>query len=262
MLFLKNKIKASLLHLLISLAIVGSFIAFATLVWYPSPFLKISGLGNIILILVTVDLILGPALTFVLYKPNKKGLKLDLSIVAATQLAALLYGMHTIYIAHPIYTVYAIDRFSLINPTDIDINALKDNSLKVSGWWKPEIVYAQKPQDPKIATQILLDALSGKPDIDARPQYYEPFMPHSQDVLAHSLPLDALQSDATNKSKLEQFLAQHGKTANDYAYLPLIGKDNDIIWVWSRAPFQPIGTLDINPWKIGKKTQTAQNSPQ
>ncbi len=259
MLFLKNKIKASLLHLLISIAVVGSFIAFTTLVWYPSPFLEISGLGSIILILVTVDLILGPALTCTLYKPNKKGLKFDLSMIAAVQLAALVYGMHTIYIAHPIYTVYVTDRFTLMTPSDVDPNAVTHPELKVSGWWKPEMVYAQKPKDPKVTEQILFDVLAGKPDIDARPQYYEPFMPHAQDVLAHSLQPNTLQRDTNNKTKLEQFLEAHGKTANDYAYLPLVGKENDVVWVWSRAPFQPVGILDINPWKVGETTQTAKN---
>lgn len=256
---IKNKLKASLIHLLISVAVVGSFIAFVVLIWYPNPFLQISGLTSIILILVTVDLILGPALTFTLYKPGKKGLKFDLSMVAAVQLAALVYGMHTIYIAHPLYAVYTVDRFSLMSLADVDPNQAKDPDLRVSGWWKPKMVYAQQPKDPKIAEQILFEVMDGKPDIDARPEYYEPLAAHTQDMLKRSLPTDSLQRDAENRAKLAEFLNKVGKSADAYAYLPLAGKDKDVVWVWDRDTFQPVGTLDISPWDLKKATQTAQN---
>ena len=68
---LAAKFRASLLHFLISAIIVSLFAGFAAWVWYPSPFLQISGLLSILLILVSVDLILGPLLTFVVYKPKK-----------------------------------------------------------------------------------------------------------------------------------------------------------------------------------------------
>lgn len=110
-----KKLKASLLHFALSLVVIGSFALFASQVWYPSPFLEISGLLAILLILVTVDLILGPLLTFVVYKPNKPRLKLDLTVIAFVQLAALGYGMYTIHQGHPAYVTFAVDRFTLIN---------------------------------------------------------------------------------------------------------------------------------------------------
>lgn len=253
---LPSKTKAALLHLLISGAVVGAFIVFALLVWYPSPLLETSGLLTIVLILVSVDLILGPALTFILYRPNKKGLKLDLSLVAAVQLVALAYGMHTIYSAHPVYIVYNVDRFTLMTPNDVDPNRAQYAALKVSGWWKPVLVYAEPPQDPRLAQQITFDALAGKGDIDTHPELYKPLHDSTPNVLGNGIQPEQFNNKPSDKQALTDFLQQHGKTTADYRFLPLVNKARDVVWVWERASNTPVGILDIDPWQ-GKTTLSA-----
>lgn len=246
---IKQKLKASLIHLGISALVVGSFLAFARVVWYPSPFFEISGLMGIILILVTVDVILGPLLTLVVFKPQKASLKLDLSVIACVQIAALAYGMHTIYQAHPLYVAYASDRFTPINANEVSPQKAKHDELKKSKLAGPTVVYVQKPSDPAEMSRVTMEVLSGKPDIDARPEYYEPFDKFSQEVLVHGLKPEVLLETPEHKQKLEQFLAKHGKTANDYAFLPLVGKEEDVLWVWSRETGKPVGTLAVSPWQ-------------
>jgi hypothetical protein len=65
------------------------------LVWYPNPYREISGGRELFLILVTVDVILGPLITLSIFNPVKawKVLRRDLAIVGLIQLAALGYGM-------------------------------------------------------------------------------------------------------------------------------------------------------------------------
>jgi hypothetical protein len=248
---IKSKLKASLLHLFISMLVVGCFLAFAITVWYPSPFLEISGLKNIILILVSVDLILGPLLTFVVSKPLKASLKFDLSMIVAMQVAALAYGMFTIYQGHPVYVAYAVDRFSLVIANESQPEQAKYDEFKVSKLWKPKLVYAKLPDDPKKVSDLLSEMMKGKPDIDARPELYEPFDKFAQDALKHGIAPEKLTTSANNKEKLAQFLSEHGKTASDYAFLPLSGKEKDVIWALSRETGKPVGVIDINPWQLG-----------
>lgn len=90
------KIKALIIHLLISIVIVGLFILMVVFIWYPKPLFDISGVIMPLKLLVFIDLIVGPMLTFVVYKKHKKSLKFDLSIIALIQIAALCYGAYTI----------------------------------------------------------------------------------------------------------------------------------------------------------------------
>jgi hypothetical protein len=248
---IKHKLKAALIHLSISALVVGCFLAFALTVWYPEPFFSISGLTSILLILVTVDVILGPLLTLVVFKPLKSTLKFDLAVIAMVQIAALTYGIHTIYAAHPLYVAYAGDRFTPINANEVSPDKAKYDELKKSKLTGPTIVYVQKPTDPAEMSRVTMEVLSGKPDLDARPEYYEPFEKFTQQVLAHGLKPEILLTKPEYKQKLEQFLKEYGKTANDYAFLPLSGKEDDVLWAWSRETGKPVGTLAINPWIQG-----------
>ena len=249
---IKHKLKAASIHLVISALIVSSFLAFALTVWYPTPFFEISGLLSIILILVTVDVILGPLLTLVVYKPLKATLKMDLTVIAAVQIAALAYGMHTIHQAHPLYVAYAGDRFTPINANEVSPDAAKHAELQKSKLSGPTIVYVKKPSDPAEMSRVTMEVLSGKPDIDARPEYYEPFDQFAGEVLQKGLTPQQVTSTPENQQKLSAFLEKHGKNAADYAYLPLIGKEKDVLWVWDRTNAKPVGTLDINPWQLPK----------
>ena len=247
---IKAKLKAASIHLLMSAVVVGCFLAFALTVWYPEPFFSISGLANIILLLVTVDVILGPLLTLVVFKPKKSTLKLDLSVIALIQVAALGYGMHTIYQAHPLYIAYSGDRFTAINANEVDPTTAKYPELRQSTFATPTIVYVEKPSDPAELSRVLMETLSGKPDLDARPEYYQPIGQHAATILAGGIPQEKIRHTPENQQKLSDFLQKHGKTASDYAFIPLIGREDDVLWAWSHVTAKPVGVLAINPWTL------------
>ena len=112
--------KASGIHLLLSAGIAGALVAVMLLVWYPWPLFEVAGGSGLIMILVGVDVVLGPLITLVIFKAGKKGLKFDLAVIASLQLAALAYGVHAVYVVRPVYMVYNIDRFNLVAAIDLD----------------------------------------------------------------------------------------------------------------------------------------------
>ena len=67
---MKDKIKAFSIHLLLSsiLALICLFLMF--FVWYPSPLIQATGVGKLFLMMLAIDLILGPILTFIIYQKN------------------------------------------------------------------------------------------------------------------------------------------------------------------------------------------------
>ena len=247
---IKTKLKASLIHFIISAFIIGCFLAFALTVWYPTPFFDISGLQHIIFILVTVDVILGPLLTFVVFKSQKTSLKFDLSIIALVQLCAFGYGVHTIYSAHPLYVAYAIDRFTPINANEVSPDKAKLPELQKSKLSGPTLVYVQKPKDPKELSRVTTEVVSGKPDLDARPEYYQPFEQFKQDILKNSIAVQYIEKKPENKQKLENFITQNGNTMQDYAFIPLSGKEKDVLWAFNLKTGNPVGVVDINPFLL------------
>ena len=110
-----SRYRASLIHLLISGLLVGNVIGVVLWVWYPSPTFEAVGAFSIIRLLIGVDLILGPLLTLIVFKQGKPGLKFDLTVIALTQIAALVYGTYTLYKEKPDYMVFSIDRLEFVS---------------------------------------------------------------------------------------------------------------------------------------------------
>ena len=250
---IKLKFKASAIHLILSLIILGSSLLAAILWWYPEPFFSISGVSKIIIFIFSVDVTLGPLLTFIIYKPLKPSLKFDLTTIAAIQIAAFFYGVYTLYAAHPLYVAFSGDRFTTINAQDVDPNKAKYLELKVSKLNKPHLVNVKKPTDPQELSKVIMEALSGLADLDERPEYYEPLQQAHSSIQANSIPLEILAQNEFNKSKLDLFLQNHGNVVKDYLFLPLSSKEKDVIWVFNKITNKPIDIIDINPFTLGQK---------
>ncbi len=245
---IKSKIKASFFHFLISVLVTGCTLLLMLKVWYPAPFFDILGIAEILLMILAIDIVLGPLLTFIVFKPQKRTLKFDLSIIVLIQLSALLYGLHTVYQAHPLYVVFAIDRFTPINTNEISPEKIKYDALKKSKFSGPTLAYLKKPTNPAEMSRITMEVLSGKPDIDARAEYYLPFEDHLEDVFSKGLDTDALLRKPENQALLKDFTQKHGNTLDDYAFLPLVGKTKDVLWVFNKKTGQPVDVVPISPW--------------
>lgn len=103
-------------HLVSSVAVacVAAGVVFGLL--YPIPYAQMLGGFELFLLVVGVDVVCGPLLTLVLFNPHKskRELTLDFGFVACLQLGALIYGLHTVWIARPVYLAYELDRFRVI----------------------------------------------------------------------------------------------------------------------------------------------------
>lgn len=253
---MKQKLKASAIHLAVSTLIIGLFYLFVLNVWYPAPYFQVSGLLNIMLMLVIIDLIIGPLLTFIVFKPKKPSLKFDLSVIAAIQMTALVYGAITVYEGHPVYVAYAVDRFTLVSANEVDPQRAKYNEFKVSTFGQPTVVYAKLPEKGDARNQLLFDAIDGKGDLEHHPEYYEPIEQYTQNIIERSVPTEKLLASADAKLKLEEFLQkQDKKSMDDFAFLPLMGKEAVILWILSKKTGKPVGTLDIDPWELKESTK-------
>jgi len=246
---LQQKLKAAAIHLSLSTVILSSFLLYVFFIWYPSPYAEISGLGYIVTVLVGVDLVLGPLLTFILYKKNKPHLLFDLSVIVLIQFAALSYGMYAVYKKHPSYVVFAVDRFELIAAKDVDPTQARREEFKVSELWFPKHVFAKIPEDREEHNQLLFDVvLGGQLGVQWRPQYYEPLEDHLQTMLNAAMDAGQLFNSKNRKNRLNAFLHKHGGAVSDYAFFPLVGKEKDVVMAVRSDTGELTGAIDVYPW--------------
>ena len=102
-----TKLKATGIHLLISLFIFVLLVLWIYLDLYPSFYFNMSGGIQGLGLMFGVDVVLGPLLTFLVFNPHKKLREIisDLVIVGFVQLGALGYGVYTVYQEHPTLAV-------------------------------------------------------------------------------------------------------------------------------------------------------------
>jgi hypothetical protein len=246
-----NRFQAFAIHLTISLIIFLSFLALMFFVWYPTPYFDIDGGWRVLQILAGVDVVLGPLLTLIVFKSGKPRLKFDLTCIALVQLAALIYGASVIYQGHPVYTVFAIDRFSTVPANDVDTSQIKTAQLNPMFSLGPILAYVENPSDRKLAEQIMFEALQGGRDIDRHAELYQPYPPALNKLAAKTMDIGKLRaSGAQAEQAIAEFLQDQGGSADDYFYYPLMGKNKDIVIALSKTDGMPAGYIDTDPWAV------------
>ena len=105
MFFLKPKLYAFLWHLFISFVLFVCCALVLYFFWYPSIHFWVNGGIEGLKIIFIVDMFIGPLLTLFTYQKTKlqKEKISDFSIIALIQLAALIYGMRTVYLDKPAF---------------------------------------------------------------------------------------------------------------------------------------------------------------
>lgn len=128
---------AALWHLSLSIAVAGlvAFLVFGF--WFPGALRELAGGADLFWLIVGVDVVCGPLLTLVIFNPAKPRAELarDVALVAAIQLLALGYGVHTLSYARPVALVYEIDRFRVVSFADVDADA--DEAEQIPDWAQP-----------------------------------------------------------------------------------------------------------------------------
>jgi hypothetical protein len=239
--------KASAIHLLLSCTIVGSVLVFMLTVWYRWPLFEIAGGGGLTMILAGVDVALGPLITLVVFEAGKKGMKLDLSAIAILQLVALAYGIHVVYLARPVYVVFAFDRFDLVTAKDLDPQDLAKvtrEEFKRPPLGTPPYIAAEIPRDPKAQLDIIMTALGGK-DLDKYPQYYWPYKDLAQVALKHAKPVNMLLERGT---AVQRYLKSAGRPPESVKFLPLRGRVSDAAVLIDAVTGSPLETVLVDPW--------------
>ena len=245
-----SRLRLFQIRLAASAALLLLVFALVRLLWYPGAYFTISGVSRQLWILAGVVMVVGPVLSAVVYKPGKKGLVLDLVILAAVELAVLVVATVLIFQGRPYFSVFAVDRFEAVVLGEVSGSDIPEALLGRRPDQQQRLVYAELPEDPERMDALIDETVfQGMADIDRRPEFWKPYSDGISIVKAAARPLQALLGRNDRRSIIvNKWLATSGGSAQDYIVLPLRGRAGDATIILSADNGYPVATLAVDPW--------------
>lgn len=238
--------RAAGIHLLISAVIAAGVLALMLGVWYGPTLFRAMGGAGLALILIGVNLVVGPALTLVVFRSAKRGLKFDLTAIALFQLAALLYGCYVVSLARPAFIVFVKDQFQVATVAELEPQYLaeaKYPQYRSPPWSGPELVYGEWPKDHEEQQQLLFAGLAGA-DLQHFPKYYAPYEQGKDQILARAQPLASVHRTEPQAAKvIDEWLARSGVDAKNLLYVRLRGRTAWVAVLIDRLSARPVKML-------------------
>ncbi|MBK9571798.1 MAG: pilus assembly protein [Rhodoferax sp.] len=224
----KDRLRASGIHLGLSLCIaaLAAWLVFG--LWYPYPYREISGGRELFLIVIAVDVILGPLITLVVFNRAKPWTELrrDLIIVVLIQLAALGYGLWTVWVARPVHLVFEYKLFRVVHAIDIPVELLDKTptgitALPMTG---PTLLSLRPFKDSGESMDATLAAVGGG-SLSARPDLWQPYEAASAEIRREAKPVSDLKARfAAHAAAIDAVIAAKGRKPESLVYLPLVGR--------------------------------------
>lgn len=241
-----DKAKAAGVHFLISGVIVLAVALLVFYVWYPSPLVQATGAGKIFMLLLCVDLILGPLLTAIVYRKGKKSLKFDLAVIALVQLAALAYGVWTMAHGRPVWQVFNVDRFDLVQISEIEDKHRQaaEPAFQSFPWFGPQWVASANPQDEEKRNELIFESVLGGADLPQRVDLYQPIERFYGEISARMQQFDRLEKH-NSALEIQRELARYPNAAG---WLPMKAFAKSMVVLLDRTG-HPLGVVDLRPWE-------------
>ena len=245
--------KAFAIHLSISALIATVVVSTMYFVWYPEPLFEAMGGNDLVIIIVGVDVILGPLVTLIIFNPAKgpRVLRMDLAAIALVQLCALVYGVHIVAVARPVYVVFSVDRFDAVAANDLfkeDLDQVKRPEFRSVPWGRPQVIAVAMPTTAEEQLRVIQWAASGS-DLQVFPQYYHSYAELAPLALTKAKPVAELRKRHPEEAgELAAALAALGRREEDTLFLPLKARKRDMAVLLDARTGEVAGYAKVNPW--------------
>lgn len=242
--------RAAGLHVVISAAVACGPLLLMLGFWYPPPLFEAMGGRTLALLLVGVSLVAGPLLTLVVFRSGKRGLKLDLALIGAVQLAALLYGCYAIWLARPAFIVFVRDQFQVATVSALAPELLaraRYPQFRSAQWSGPLLAFGEWPRDPARQQELMFMGLRGI-DLQHFPEYYAPYEQGRAEILRQAWPLARLRQEEPAVARhVDAWLAASGASEQGLRYLRLRGRNAWVAVLIDAATAEPVKMLLAEP---------------
>ncbi|WP_180160769.1 TfpX/TfpZ family type IV pilin accessory protein [Acinetobacter sp. YH01004] len=243
---MSKRLKFFLSHFAISCIIALAVMMLVFFVWYPSPLATAVGVTHIFLMLLAIDVIIGPVLGFIVYKEGKKTLKMDLGVIVLLQLSALAYGIFNIAEGRPVWLAYNIDRFELVRNNDIIEEKIAQAlpQYQHPSWGKPQYVAVEFAKDSETRNEDMFAEALGGISLAHKPERYVDISNAKTQVQQRMQPLEVLEQ--YNEQTVVQAIVKKYPQAIGFVPLKAVNVDMTVL---VDAQGDVIKIVDLRPWQ-------------
>ena len=244
---LRRRVQAAAWHLLASALVAGGCAALVFWLWYPQPYDVLAGGVKLFVLVTSVDVILGPLLTLVAFNLTKtrSHLARDMATIAIMQLAALGYGLHTVYVARPVVLAAENYLFRVVAANEVDLAELPKapEGLRNLSFTGPRLLGVRPAVDGNERLASVQRSLEGY-DGGARPAFWEPYDASRERIKSQLGDLnDLLARSAGARSNIERELERLGRTIDEVGYLEVKARAQGWIVLVDRKNGDVLGFL-------------------
>lgn len=248
---LKDRLRASAVHLAISLALAALAALLVFGLWYPYPYYEISGGRELFLLVITVDAVMGPLITLVIFNraKSRRHLAMDFAVIGLLQLAALSYGLWMVFVARPVHLVFEFHRMAVVHAVDIDPVQLRQapaglQALPLTG---PTLLSLRPFKNSDEQFNSTLQALQGGISQASQPFLWQPYEAARIDIMKEAQPVAQLKARFPDQiAAIDNAVARTGLQANSLGYLPLLSRKDAWTVLIDPITAQPVGYLPID----------------
>lgn len=244
---INNKIRFFIGHFTLSLLIAFLALLLVFIFWYPSPLALAVGVTHLFLMMLAIDVIVGPVLGFIVYKEGKKTLKFDLSVIVLIQIAALCYGVFSIEQGRPAWVVFHADRFELVRKNEVilaNVEQAQPQFQQVS-WTGPQLAAVKLAVSPQQRQNDMFTEVLGGISLAQQPDRYVELTQAKNQIQQRALPLAELEQ-YNPKTDIQKTLAKYPKAD---AWLPLKANAIDMVVLVNKESASIIKIVDLRPWQ-------------
>jgi hypothetical protein len=229
MCFVVTRLKAALVHLVISAVLASTVLGLLLLGWYRLPYFWAIGGLFLLTLIIGIDVILGPMMTLIIFNPAKsrRALTFDLTMIGLVQAMALAYGLYTGYSSRLAYGVFVDRSFKIVKANEIESQDLAKakltqySSLPLFG---PEFVGVQKPSDPKTRNDMNFYSAFGM-GYQNLPEYYVPLKQNRDQISQASIPRGVVEENNPElAARIDGLLRERNLDWSGVAVVPLVVK--------------------------------------
>ena len=247
------RLRAFGMHLLVSAAVLGVLLGTLYLGWYRWPGWYLADASQVVLVMIGVDVVVGPLLTFVIASASKprRALARDLAVIAVVQLVALLYGSLNLWHGRPLYYAFSENVLQLVQAYDIEAaeieRARPQNAALLPHWYSlPRWIWAPLPQDPAARGRIIASAVSGGDDVISMPRYYQPWEAGLAQLRTQLKKVDDVgYFMPKDKQILKEKMRAAGLAPEQTNAIPLTGRGRPLLAVFDPAGTRPRAIFEV-----------------
>jgi hypothetical protein len=233
------RLKLFSLHLLSSATVLTLILGPLYFGWYRWPGWYLTDVTRVALVMVCVDVVLGPTLTLIIanQKKSRRELTRDIGVVVAMQLCALTYGSVQLWNGRPLYYAYSEGILQLVQAYDIDADEAnlgrEQNPAFAPHWYSlPRWIWAPLPPDTETRKQIMTAAITGGDDVISMPRYFKPWEEGLPSLRTQLKKVDDVAYFAkSEKGKLKDKMRAAGMADDHLDTMPLTGRGHPLLAV-------------------------------